>query len=371
MSYLNFQGMRPVLCGVLLGVVLMAGVAQVALSASADVLDTPAAPDQRGARAVLLAIARAGNRLVSVGERGIVLLSDDNALSWRQARAVPVSTTLTAVSFADDRNGWVVGHGGVILHSSDGGETWSKQLDGVLAAELELQAAQAQTAVDPEGASRRLNAARQLVAEGADKPFLAVYFSDAQTGLVVGAYGLAMLTEDAGRHWRSMGAELDNPGGMHLYAVRGDTQGILIAGEQGSLWRGPALGQRFSRMQSPYQGTWFGVVPNAGQAVVFGLKGNACFLDNSGRCQLLETGEHSSLTAATTLADGSLVLASEGGRLLRSRDQGRTVQAMTVAGLDGSTITDVTQARDGALVLTGPRGVKRVNTPVADQENAQ
>ncbi|WP_077046201.1 YCF48-related protein [Pseudomonas sp. KK4] len=371
MSYLNFQGLRPALRVVLLGALLAAAVPTVAWSASADLLDTPAALDQRATRAVLLAVAHAGHRLVAVGERGIVLLSDDNGMNWHQSVAVPSSVALTAVTFADADNGWAVGHGGVILHSSDGGLNWSRQLDGNLAAQLELQAAQAQSASDPEGASRRLSAARQLVADGADKPFLAVYFADAQTGLVVGAYGLAMLTEDAGQHWRSVGSELDNPGGMHLYAIRGDAQGVMIAGEQGTLLRGAALGQRFSRVQSPYQGTWFGVVPTTGQALVFGLKGNAYALDDSNRWQAVETGERSSLTAGTTLANGSLVLACEGGRLLLSRDHGRTVQAMTVSGLDGSTITDVTQALDGALVLTGPRGVKRVNTPTAEQENAQ
>lgn len=373
MSNLNFQGVRLLWLAVLLG----AAVPGLAHSTSLDLLDTPAAVNQRADHAVLLAITRAGDRLVAVGERGIVLLSDDNGASWRQARSVPSSVALTAVSFADVSDGWAVGHAGVILHSEDGGETWSKQLDGKLAAQLELQGAQAQSVNDPHAAQRRLSAAQQLVAEGADKPFLSVYFADRQQGLVVGAYGLAMLTDDAGVHWRSVGSELDNPNGMHLYAILPDAQGVMIAGEQGTLLRGAALGQPFSRMPTPYHGTWFGALDLAGgQKLVFGLKGNAYRLEDGSQWQSIETGERSSLTAGKRLADDSLVLVSEGGRLWRSTDQGRHFQAMTTAALDGSTITDITQAADGALVLTGPRGIKRLDapfttTPTSTKENVQ
>ncbi|MGV8919669.1 MAG: WD40/YVTN/BNR-like repeat-containing protein [Pseudomonas sp.] len=370
MSDLNFQGVREGLRVALLGVALAValGTVGVAQSASMDLLDTPAARDQRAEHAVLLAVTRAGQRLVAVGERGIVLLSDDNGLSWRQSYAVPSSVALTAVSFVDANHGWVVGHAGVILHSDDGGETWRKQLDGKLAAQLELQGAQAQSATDP----HRLSAAQQLVADGADKPFLAVYFADQQHGLVVGAYGLAMLTEDAGEHWRSVGSELDNAGGMHLYAILGDPQGVVIVGEQGTLLRGTALGQPFSRVPSPYHGTWFGAVRMApGHDLIFGLKGNAYRLEEGSQWQPVATAEPSSLTAGKQLADGSLVVVSEGGRVLRSTDQGRHFQALATSELDGSTITDVTQTTDGALVLTGPRGVKRLKTIASNKENAQ
>ncbi|WP_397448931.1 WD40/YVTN/BNR-like repeat-containing protein [Pseudomonas sp. NA-150] len=370
MSNLNFHGVRQGLRVLLLGVALAA--AGVAHSASVDLLDTPATVDQHADRAVLLAVVRAGQRLVAVGERGIVLLSDDSGVSWVQSRSVPSSVALTAVSFVDADHGWAVGHGGVILHSEDGGQTWGKQLDGKLAAQLEWQGAQAQSAVDPQGAQRRFGAAQQLVAEGADKPFLAVYFADSQHGLVVGAYGLAMLTDDAGVHWRSVGSELDNPGGMHLYAILGDAQGVVIVGEQGTLLRGTALGQPFSRVQSPYHGTWFGAVRVArGQDLIFGLKGNAYRLEEGGQWQPVETGERSSLTAGKQLADGSLVVASEGGRLLRSNDHGQHFQPLAASVLDGSTITDLTQSADGALVLTGPRGVKRVTILAANRETAQ
>uniref|UniRef100_UPI00036A9E88 WD40/YVTN/BNR-like repeat-containing protein n=1 Tax=Pseudomonas putida TaxID=303 RepID=UPI00036A9E88 len=131
---------------------------------SVDVLAQPALQGPQALRAVLQDVARADARLVAVGERGVVLLSDDNGATWRQATAVPVSVSLTAVQFIDARNGWAVGHAGVVLHSQDGGEHWSVQLDGKRAAALEVQAAEA--AAD----ERRLAAAQRLLADGADKP---------------------------------------------------------------------------------------------------------------------------------------------------------------------------------------------------------
>ena len=62
------------------------------------------------------------------GERGWCCSPTTRARTGARPAKVPVDATLTAVSFTDDaRQGWAVGHLGVILHSTDGGETWSVQ----------------------------------------------------------------------------------------------------------------------------------------------------------------------------------------------------------------------------------------------------
>jgi photosystem II stability/assembly factor-like uncharacterized protein len=58
-----------------------------------------------------------------VGEFGIVMTSTDGGQTWRQQRS-PVDTTLFGVHFADTKRGWAVGSEGVIVHTQDGGETW-------------------------------------------------------------------------------------------------------------------------------------------------------------------------------------------------------------------------------------------------------
>ena len=120
-------------------------------------LTTPAMQIVASSRAVFIDLARAADRLIAVGERGLIVLSDDNGQSWRQV-PVPVSVSLSAVYFVDAQRGWAVGHAGTVLATIDGGEHWAVQLNGLQAAQIELQAAQAEkvTAADAEAAAERI-----------------------------------------------------------------------------------------------------------------------------------------------------------------------------------------------------------------------
>src|SRR5690606_34038169 len=151
-------------------------------SAVPDVLDMPALATHRAQQSLQLGISRAGQRLVSVGARGLVQLSDDDGATWRQASHVPVSVTLTDVEFVSAEQGWAVGHSGVVLSSADGGETWVRRMDGNQAAQLVLEGARQQLAQGAEGAERAVRNAEFLVADGPDKPFLDVTFADEQHG---------------------------------------------------------------------------------------------------------------------------------------------------------------------------------------------
>lgn len=320
-----------------------------------DVLERPALRSAHAARSVMLGVTVAGKRLVSVGERGLILLSDDGGLAWRQAK-VPVSVSLTHAHFPTERLGWAVGHSGVVLHSADGGETWTRQLDGRRAAGLVLQAA----AAEGEAARALRTEAERLVADGPDKPFFAVHFFDERRGLIVGAYGLAFVTEDAGATWRSLQPQIENPRGKHLYAIHASGSEVLIAGEQGALLRGDRASLRFTELRTPYAGTYFGVLSAApGQILVFGLRGNAFWSGDGGHgWHKVETGAPGSLTAGLKLADGSLALVDEAGRVLRSVDGGRTLKTVPVP--RPYPFTAAVQTLDGGLMLAGMRGLARM-----------
>jgi photosystem II stability/assembly factor-like uncharacterized protein len=167
---------RPVL--VLLAALAAGTTAAVARGGVLPALERPALTVARPAQCVMLAVVRAGNRLVAAGERGLVMLSDDSGQTWKQAK-VPVSVTLNALRFRNEREGWAVGNMGVVLHTLDGGATWERVLDGRAAAALALQSAQAAwdaAKPDPSDLEHPLNLAldnaRRLVDEGADKPLL-------------------------------------------------------------------------------------------------------------------------------------------------------------------------------------------------------
>jgi photosystem II stability/assembly factor-like uncharacterized protein len=317
------------------------------------VLSEPALLSPKALGAVTLAVTRAGERLVAVGERGTVLLSDDHGVQWRQAK-VPVRTTLTAVRFVDARIGWAVGHLGVILRSDDGGETWTKQLDGVAAARAFADAGE--RSGDPAQKQR----ARRWADEGPDKPFFDVDFVDAQRGVAVGAYNLAFATADGGKTWTPILDQLPNPKGLHLYGVRLVGERVYIAGEQGLLLRSGDGGASFSALTSPYKGSFFGLlVTEPGTLVVYGLRGNAFrSTDDGTRWDKVETGVPVSISAGIRLADGALALMTQTGEVLVSRDDGRSFQR------DGAgepiPAAGVTQTADGKLVAASLRGVRRL-----------
>ena len=169
-----------------------------------DVLDAPAKHNKTSVNTLQLGLARAGNKLVSVGERGVILLSEDEGNNWTQAKSVPVSVTLTAVTFSDPLNGWAAGHSGVIIATTDGGNTWQVQLDGYQAAELAMAEAQSLIAAGDERGERAKRNAGYLLKEGADKPILDVYFANQFNGWAIGAYGLAYATRDGGENWYSI-----------------------------------------------------------------------------------------------------------------------------------------------------------------------
>ena len=77
-------------------------------------------------RLLLVDAERFGKRIVAVGDRGYIVISDDHGKTWRRAKS-PAAPLLTGVDFLDDQLGIAVGHDSVILASRDGGETWTQQ----------------------------------------------------------------------------------------------------------------------------------------------------------------------------------------------------------------------------------------------------
>jgi photosystem II stability/assembly factor-like uncharacterized protein len=313
-------------------------------AAVADPMSRSAVMVRAPAKAFLAGLAHAGKRLVAVGERGIIVLSDDNGGTWRQAK-VPSSVTLAAVQFPTPSKGWAVGHYGVILHSTDGGETWARQLDGIQAAQLALRDAQRS------GNASYLTEAQRLASDGPDKPFLGLHFTDENNGFAVGAYNLIFRTRDGGKTWAPWLSHLDNPRGNHLYAVRAVGDTVYIAGEQGLLLRSIDSGERFERIDTGYKGSFFTmVVGKGGDAIVAGLRGNAYrSADLGATWQKLESPVPVSITAAAVHPDGSLLVANQAGQLLAGSPSGGPLLPLKTPGLPP--LNDLLVQPDGSVVV--------------------
>jgi photosystem II stability/assembly factor-like uncharacterized protein len=316
-----------------------------------DVLDTPSVNSGQAAKTLLVGVAAAGNRVVGVGWRGHIVYSDDQGKSWRQAN-VPVSSDLVAVHFLTPQKGWAVGHDGVVLQSSDGGASWSKQFDGRAAAQ-----ALASTYSGRAGAGSLAEDIRKFTEQGPDKPFLDVFFENETTGFIVGAFSLIFRTTDGGKSWEPWYDRIDNPKRYHLYSVRSIGGEFYLTAEQGTVFRlDPRMG-RFKAMKTRYGGTFFGITGKPGGLVAFGMRGNAFRSSDGGRVwQKVETGVQGGLVGGTVTEDGRIVLVSQGGHVLVSGDDGRSFsQVKTTRPVPAAAVAAV--GKD-TLVLVGQRGAQ-------------
>jgi photosystem II stability/assembly factor-like uncharacterized protein len=329
-------------------------------------LERPALVVARPAASVLLAVTRAGNRLVAAGERGLVIVSDDSGKSWAQAK-VPVSVTLTALRFKDRRQGWAVGNMGVVLRTADGGASWERVFDGRAAAKLAQQAAQAAWDAgkpDPNNLEHPLNLAlenaERLVAEGADKPLLAVTLGEDGTLHTIGAYGLAFASTDGGRHWQARMDGLPNPEGLSFNGLVEWAGGHLLFGEQGLLLHAAKPGAPFQAQPFPSKASLFGAVPlKSGALLLLGLRGKVFRIAKAGGPWTeIQTPVDASLFTGLELQDNTVMLLGAAGQVLASRDQGQTFTALPMK--TRFPFTGAAIAPDGTVILAGTRGVLRV-----------
>lgn len=248
---------------------------------------------------MVLAAAHAGKRIVTVGAHGIILLSDDEGATFRQARQVPIQATLTSVCFIDDKRGWAAGHWGAILATTDGGETWQLQ--------------RSDTAVD--------------------RPLFSVLFKNDKDGWAAGLWSLILTTKDGGATWQE--AELPaSPGGkggdLNLYAIFTNPEGMLfITAEQGKLLRSDDDGRTWAYVATGYNGTfWTGITLRNGTMLVGGLRGTVYRSVDHGRSWVpARTDTPSSITSFVEATDGIVAAVALDGVSFVSQDGGESFAA--------------------------------------------
>jgi photosystem II stability/assembly factor-like uncharacterized protein len=316
----------------------------------------------------MIGVALAGNRIVAVGEHGVIIYSDDNGDTWKQAD-VPVSVSLTSVAFPSPQNGWAVGHGGVIIHTSDGGKTWVRQMEGVTASKLALETAK--TNLEKAGALNQdaqnlLSNVQLLVDDGPDKPFLDLYFKNDQEGIVIGSYGYIFRTTNGGGKWECLMDHVDNPDGLNLYSICVADSTIYISGEQGLFLVSKDNGNSFQRIQTPYQGTYFSLeVSPKGDIVLVGLRGNAYWSFDQGVTFTKSDSPQGSASFADVirLSNGTLLFADQAGILLKSDDHGKTIGQVDDIRL--APISALLDLGNNNIMTVGYGGAVRVKLPAS------
>ncbi|HEX8746999.1 MAG TPA: YCF48-related protein [Pyrinomonadaceae bacterium] len=135
----------------------------------------------------------------------LIIHTSDGGASWVK-QLVPVREDLIHLDFTSEGRGWVVGAGGTILFTSDGGQTWTKQASGtgVTLYHVDFRNERVGWAVGERGTVLRTTdggATWSSVPVPVRSTLLSVTFVDEDLGWIVGRGGVILRSEDGGRTW--------------------------------------------------------------------------------------------------------------------------------------------------------------------------
>jgi photosystem II stability/assembly factor-like uncharacterized protein len=158
------------------------------------------------------------DRAVVVGYGGKILDTADGGNNWN-IQTSGVETALYSVDYVNEQIGWIVGQDGLILHTTDGGKSWKPQESNA-------------TFEDADGTLKRAY-------------LFAIDAIDEKTAFAVGDRSMLAVTTDGGVTWtaRKLPMEADLSGGQSLaaadpifYDVKfADAQNGWIVGEFGKI----------------------------------------------------------------------------------------------------------------------------------------
>jgi len=286
-----------------------------------------AVPQPLAEKSLLLDIVKTTDaNFVAVGERGHIIYSTDDGRTWKQA-TVPTRSTLTSVFFINGKRGWAVGHDAIILTTFDGGQSW----------------------------------ARQFFAPEKEQPFMDVWFHTTQYGIAVGAYGMYLDTTDGGDTWNEKYFEtLDDPdfGLPHFNAITFTNEQVLyMAGEAGFLARSNNMGESWSALDRPYNGSYFNLLITKNNMMVpSGLRGNIWLSeDQSATWRKLETGNVSSVNCGIQLSSGDMFFVCMDGVTVICKKNGSSCKVNLRS--DRMALSSVAELTPHHLIAVGEKGV--------------
>ncbi|MDX1464277.1 MAG: YCF48-related protein [Halomonas sp.] len=276
----------------------------------------------------LNAIVETAAGLVTAGELGHILVSDDGGRHWERAElSTQRHALITRLRFSDDgRHGLAIGHEGWILRTEDGGRYWQE------------------VAFDSERG----------------EPLLDLAQLPSGRWMAVGAFGRVLRSDDSGLSWQPVSI----PGNTdwHLNAIRAAADGRhwLIVGEAGTAFRSLDGGESWAPIPAFYEGSLYGA-RHLGEAtwVAYGMRGNVFRSEDHGASwQAVPLDLPLSLFADLRLPGGTLLLAGQGGTVLASHDRGRSFSVVRRQGK--RTLTDLALTADGDWLLTSNDGLQRI-----------
>jgi photosystem II stability/assembly factor-like uncharacterized protein len=263
-----------------------------------------------------------------VGYYGTILHSKDSGLTWEIQKS-PTQNALFRVRFTNPKSGWISGSYGAILHTTDGGQSWRTQ---------------------PSGTSEHL---------------FGLTFVNEQAGWTVGSRGTILQTRDGGSSWddASLAEDLTFSDVAFPTATKG-----WIAGEFGAIFHTANGGKSWMKQKSPVEVSFASgesrnlfalLFPEPETGWAFGLDGVILNTRNGTTWEVIRQREKTNSSAnhlfAATAINGRLWTVGERGTLFRSNSEGKSWQeyrAETRVSLNG-----IAFGTNGLGLIVGNRGV--------------
>lgn len=289
-----------------------------------------AAPDKasppvaiKAGKTTLLDFAVAGNALVAVGERGVVMRSEDGGRTWKGFNTAS-SRSLTAVAFTDDKVGVVVGHGGTILRTENAGLSW----DAI------------------------------KVKEVGEDALLGISLLKNGNLVACGAFGLYLVSQDQGKTWRRERIIADDFE-RHISKVIETRASMMLVGETGVMARSEDGGKQWKLLTTPYAGSYFGILElNSGALLAFGMRGNIYRSKDQGTSwEKMPFNSKSTLNGGSVARDGRIVLAGNNGLIAVSADEGQTFTYTHAP--EGTSLSQAKMLNNDDIVYIGHMAVGR------------
>ena len=227
-------------------------------------------------------------KAVIVGAWGRILATHSPSPSLWSVRDSGTKELLTCLSFADGKHGWAAGHGGVIVHTDDGGHTWKAQRETALENKplFDIQFL-SQTTGYACGANdtvlKTTDGGRTWtsIPTGAENVYYGLAFVDEEKGYLVGEFGTVMHTTDGGGSWRQLDLG-DYPFSLFGIALLSERD-LLVYGIAGSILRSADGGLSWQDVSPGVQQSLFGAAVRGNEVVLVGRSGIILYSRDRGK----------------------------------------------------------------------------------------
>ncbi len=258
-------------------------------------------------------------KAVVIGARGRILTTHEKYKNMWRLRNSGIKELLTCLSFVDAKNGWAAGHGGVIIHTADGGETWK-----VL----------------------RQSSRKNL-------PLFDIWFVSPSVGYTCGAYDTFLKTTDGGKTWKSLPTGVDNIyNGLYFL----DENNGYIIGEFGTVMRTQNGAKSWQQLNlGGYGASFSGITAlSPKKLLVYGIGGKIMRSDDGGNSWVnVPSGVDKPLFEAAVNGN-VVVIVGKTGTLLVSKDSGLTFKNDPDESL--TIFAGICAHPDGGFMVVGERG---------------